>query len=134
MLDANNLAEIIKRAALDAVNAGQLCDFCYGTVTSDAPLKILVEQKLELSAAQLVLCRNVTDYEIKITGGNTRDDYYTEFPDSEYTAGLPVQKHVHAVGEAVIKVHNALKKGEKVVLLRKRGGQEYLVADRVVKA
>ena len=34
--------------------------------------------------------------------------------------------------EQKITVHNALKKGEKVLMLRKAGGQEYTVIDRVV--
>jgi len=125
MLDANNLVEIIKRAALDAVNAQQLSDFCYGTVTSEKPLKIIVEQKMELSAAQLVLCRNVTDYKAKVDLTVDGKVWSTE------TASA----HDHQMGgEKDIIIKNGLKMGEKVVLLRKRGGQEYLVIDRAVKA
>ena len=133
MLDANNLVELIKKAAQEAIEAGQDSDFCYGTVTSASPLKILVEQKMELTAAQLVLTRNVTDFKTYITAGNTKDYYYTGDPESGGTA--PVSpSHVHAIGKVQVKVHNALAKGDKVVLLRKKGGQEYLVLDRVVKA
>lgn len=134
MLDANNLVELIKQAAQEAIAAGQDCDFCYGTVTSASPLKILVEQKMELTSAQLVLTRNVTDFKTYITAGNTKDYYYTGDPESGGTAPIPGTSHVHAIGKIQMTVHNALARGEKVVLLRKKGGQEYLVLDRVVKA
>lgn len=134
MLDANNLVELIKQAAKEAVEAGQDSDFCYGTVTSASPLKILVEQKMELTAAQLVLTRNVTNFKTYITAGNTKDYYYTGDPESGGTAPIPGTSHVHAIGKIQVTVHNALAKGDKVVLIRKKGGQEYLVLDRVVKA
>lgn len=133
MLDANNLLEIIKKAAMDTIEASQDCDFCYGTVTSSSPLKILVEQKMELTAAQLVLCRNVTDHTITITAGNTKDFYYTGEPKDDDTEPIPTTPHVHAIGTVQIMVHNALQAGDKVILIRKKGGQEYLVLDRVVK-
>ena len=134
MLDANNLVELIKQAAKEAVDAGQDCDFCYGTVTSASPLKILVEQKMELTTTQLVLTRNVTDFKTYITAGNTKNYYYTGDPESGGTAPLPITSHVHAIGKIQVTVHNTLSTGEKVVLIRKKGGQEYLVLDRVVDA
>ena len=134
MLDANNLLELIKQAAQEAIAAGQDCDFCYGTVTSASPLQILVEQKMELTSAQLVLSRNVTDFKTYITAGNTKDYYYTGNVEDGGTAPIPGTSHVHAIGKIQVTVHNALAKGDKVVLVRKKGGQEYLVLDRVVKA
>ena len=133
MLDANNLLELIKKAAKDAVDAAQDSDFCYGTVTSASPLKILVEQKMELTAAQLVLCRNVTDHTIEVTAGNTKDFFYTGKIEDGGTAPIPTTPHIHAIGKVQMIVHNGLKIGDKVVLVRKKGGQEYLVLDRVVK-
>ena len=41
--------------------------------------------------------------------------------------------HSHAItGRKPIRVHNALKSGEKVILIRMAGGQKYLIIDRVV--
>ncbi len=133
MLDAKNLVEIIKRIAKETIDAGQDSDFCYGTVTSANPLKISVEQKMELTAAQLVLTRNVTNHSISIT-------ISSESPwQTENTSGgsgeASFASHNHAIkGTKTLTINNALKKGEKVVLMRKKGGQEYLVLDRVVKA
>ena len=104
MLDSNNFLEIIKRAAVDADEQAQPCDFLFGTVTSADPLKIRVEQKMELGEAQLILTRNVSDYKVRIE-----------------REGEP---------EFEIKIKNALKVGEQVVLLKQRGGQKFLVQDR----
>lgn len=105
MLDATDLLNIVKKAAIEAVNTSQPCDFCFGKVTSVNPLNILVEQKMTLGNAQLILTRNVTDFKIEITTSETKE----------------------------ITIHNALQIGDKVILLKKKGGQKYLVLDRVVK-
>lgn len=109
MFDAIDLLNAIKKAAKDAVESSQPTDFCYGKVTSISPLNIMVEQKLTLSPAQLVLTRNVTDFKTKVT--------------------LDVDQ-----GAKEITIHNSLAVGDKVVLLQKKGGQKYLVLDRVVSA
>lgn len=132
MLDAKNLLELIKQAALEAWEASQPCDCCFGKVISADPLKISVEQKMVLDRQHLVLTRNVTDYKMKITGGNIADFFYSEeLPDGETNPVEPT--HVHAIGTIDMLVHNALKVGEKVVLIRKKGGQKYLVVDRVME-
>lgn len=105
MLDVNDLLKVIKKAAIDALNASQPADFCFGQVVSTSPLKISIEQKLTLGTAQLVLSRNVTDF--KTTISDTADT-------------------------KEITIHNALKVGEIVVLMKQNGGQKYLVWDRVV--
>ena len=128
MLDANDLLNIVKKAALEAVNASQPSDFCFGKVTSAKPLKILVEQKMTLGAAQLVLTRNVTDFKTKVTV-----DWLTE-TKSGGSGDSSFASHAHSVsGKKEMTIHNALQVGDEVILLKKKGGQKYLVLDRVVK-
>ena len=118
MLDANDLYNAMKVAALKAVEASQPCDFCFGKVTSVSPLKVSVEQKMTLGSAQLILSRNVTDYSVDVT-----IDWTTESADS----------HKHSVsGKKKMTIHNGLKIGDEVILLKKKGGQKYLILDRVV--
>lgn len=94
----------IRKLAQQAEEAGQPSDLCVGLVTSEAPLTITVEQKLPLGKAQLLMTRNVTDYETEL----------------------------EAEGKTVlVRVKNALRTGETVALLRQRGGQRYLVLDRL---
>ena len=55
MADYTELLQAIKRAALEAVAAGQPLALCYGQVTSVQPLQIMADQKLPLEAEQLEL-------------------------------------------------------------------------------
>ena len=129
MLDANDLLIAIKKAAKEAVETGQPCDFCFGKVTSASPLKILVEQKMTLGAAQLVLTRNVTDFKTKVTIDWTTGTKSGGSGDSSFAS------HSHSVsGKKDITIHNGLAVGDEVILLKQKGGQKYLVLDRVVNA
>lgn len=86
MLDANNIIEVIKKAAVDAVNAAVPCDVCMGTVTGTNPFRVFVEQKMILSTGQLI-----------VTGTALN-----------------------------------CKTGDRVLLIRKGGGQKYIVIDKAV--
>ena len=128
MLDANDLLVSIKKAAQEAAEAGQPADFCFGKVTSAKPLKILVEQKMNLGEAQLVLTRNVTDFKTKVTIDWTTGTKSGGSGDSSFAS------HSHSVsGKKDITIHNGLAVGDEVILLKQKGGQKYLVLDRVVK-
>lgn len=128
--DAVGLLKIIKRAAVEAVNATKPVEICFGKVVSISPLKINVEQKMTLGKEQLVLTRNVTDYKTQITGGNIKDFYYSgTYPDITQNPVSP--PHVHAIGRVEITVHNGLVVGDEVLLLRQQGGQKYVVVDRI---
>ena len=128
MRDANDLLNIIKKVAIQAVNASQPSDFYFGKVISTNPLKISVEQKMTLGAAQLVLTRNVTDFKTKITVDWSTETKSGGSGDSSFAS------HAHSVsGKKEMTIHNALQVGDEVILLKKKGGQKYLVLDRVVK-
>lgn len=137
-MGANELLSLIRKASKESEEAGQPCDFCYGTVTSEDPdLKILVEQKMELTRAQLVLARDVTDYYIDVTPlepwteKKPTDPWVTEYEqggsgDAEFAS------HRHKIqGKKKLKIWNHLQVGEKVILIKQRGGQQYLIIDRV---
>lgn len=145
MLDANDLLNIVKKAAVEAVEAAQPSDFCFGKVTSAKPLKISVEQKMTLGAAQLVLTRNVTDFTTEVTVDWKTEKSLTDHSHSvsgtdsggysfSTTTGKTNLTHLHdIVGRKKIIIHNALQVGDEVILLKQKGGQKYLVIDRVVK-
>lgn len=117
----SSLIQLIKRAAVEAVEADKPCDYRIGTVISASPLKIKVSQTLEIEENFLDLSRNVTDFKIKISM-NAQNVYHTTHSNPSTTW----------IDEQEITVHNALKKGDKVLMLRKAGGQKYAVIDRVV--
>lgn len=103
--DAVELVKLLKKTAVDATDATKPANVCFGVVESVNPLRINVEQKMTLGGAQLVVCRNVTDYVVSITTSLS--------------------------GRKEITLHNALAAGEKVILLRQQGGQKYVVLDRI---
>ena len=136
MPDATELTKVIKKAALKAQESTKPVNVCFGTVESTNPLTINVEQKMTLGEKQLVLCRNVTEYTTMVTVQwqteqeeqvhkhqlkNSMD--YTEEQD---------KKHTHDIeGTKQMTVHNALEKGEEVILIRQQEGQKYIVLDRI---
>lgn len=119
MYDAKDLLVVIQKIASNVFAAEKPTDVLYGKVTKEKPLEITVEQKLVLSEPQLALSRNVTDHKVKITV-----DWNTEKEN----------EHKHKVtGIKEITIHNKLKTGEEVILIRMLGGQQFLVLDRMVK-
>lgn len=170
MLDTSDFLFSIKKAAKEAVDAGQPSDFCFGRVISETPLKISVEQKMVLSTAQLILTRNVTDYHIEMSVNHTTDialdinmqhthgfngnaETYSGQTNSAGTNEPHMHEYSHShilsgnveyannvslghrhdySGRKTFLIHNSLKLGEDVVLLKQKGGQKFLVIDRVM--
>jgi len=125
-IDMNTFLGNIKRAAVEAVDAGKPAALVFGKVTSTSPLKIQVDQKLELAPWQLILTNAVRDYTVQMTV-----DHNTE--KTSGGSGTSVfASHSHAYkGKKIYRVHNALKTGEKVIMLRVDGGQRFIILDRV---
>lgn len=115
--------EYVKEAAVQAVLAQKPSNYVIGTVTSAKPLKIKLSDGdgLELTADFIHLARNVTDYKVKITM-DAKNVYHTTHTTPSTTW----------IDKQEITVHNALKKGDKVIMIRKWGGQDYIVIDKVV--
>lgn len=110
MADANGFVRAMKKAARDEREASKPVNVFFGEVQSVNPLKINVEQKLLLGEAQLVLGRNVTDFEVAAT-----TDWQVEQEGEEKR----------------MTIHNALKAGDAVILLRQQEGQKFVVIDRI---
>lgn len=141
--------DVVKRAALEAVEASKPVNVLFGTVVSVSPLKIDVEQKMTLGEKQLILTRNVTDYDVSMTIDHQTESALTTHTHSysgnvdsggpgphahSYTGETdPTDlSHVHKYkGTKVFRIHNALKIGERVVLIRVQGGKKFLVIDRL---
>ena len=62
-----NPVDVVKRAAVEAVEAGKPVVLLFGQVISDSPLKIQVDQKTILTEKMLILTRNVTDFEVDMS-------------------------------------------------------------------
>lgn len=149
-LDINALVRTIKQAAVEAVEAKKPMAMCLGEVVSVSPLKITVDQKMTLTTAQLMLTNAVRDYTVYMTvdhttgsalgsidlahqhaysGATSGDDTFSG--NTESAGGVSLSHTRSYAGKKKYTVHLGLKKGEKVILLRCDGGQQFIVLDRV---
>lgn len=133
-LDLNALVRAVKKAAVEAVRAENPMGVCHGTVTGISPLEITTDQKLILGEKQLILTNAVRDYTVEMTV-----DHVTEVIShghsvtDTYTGGGTAQPvdHSHPYkGRKSFRVHLGLKMGEKVIMVRCDGGQQFVVLDR----
>jgi hypothetical protein len=96
-----SMLDIIKRASLEAVEAGNPAAVFFGVVVGAAPLKVLVDQRFTLPADFLIVPERLTERQ-------------------------------YVVGDEQVTIGRELEPGDKVILLRVQGGQQYLIVDRVV--
>lgn len=114
------LVHAIKDLVKQTVKSTQPMDVVFGTVTSTNPLQIMINQKMVLSDEFLILTSAVRDHTVPVSM-----EWETEETKCE-------TMHKHEIqGRKKITIHNGLTRGEKVLLLRAQGGQNYIVIDRV---
>lgn len=126
MGDTVKFVEAVKSIALSAVKATKPMEVICGTVKQINPLKVELNQKLILEEDDLILTDNVTDFETEIT----TLEWFTENKGGG-SGDAAFESHKHELkGKKKIIVHNSLKAGEKVILLRVQGGQQFVVLNR----
>ncbi|MEK5070248.1 DUF2577 domain-containing protein [Sporosarcina sp. FSL K6-1508] len=111
----NDIVKSIKKSSEETTAAMDPVTICFGIVTKDEPLEILVEQRLPLKEDDLILTRAVLDHELDLTPGRLIGDEKYEFPEESRRR---------------YKVHNKLEIDDQVTLLRMQGGQKYVVIDK----
>lgn len=120
------LAEVMKQLAGQAEDAGRPSDYILGTVESSSPLSIRVSQKDLITAEYLITTDAVRDYDVDIGVNHVTENRAGGGGYAEYAS------HNHDYkGRKRIRVYNGLKRGEIVVMIRQRGGQQYLVVSRI---
>ena len=130
---ASGLVDIMKRAAMDAYGNQQPTDLRVGTVVSVKPLRVQVTAQLTIPESLLIVPENLTDYTVKVSF-NWQSE--TVLPHNHsYSEGVTGDSGAHrhqiqSSGDKTITIHNALKIGDKVALIRKQGGQSYFILDR----
>ena len=121
-----NPVEVVKLAAVEAVEAQKPVHLLFGQVISASPLKIQVDQKSIYTEKMLVLTRNVTDFEVDMTVSHITLNRAGGSGDPAFAS------HNHDYkGKKKFKVHNALIKGDWVLLGRIQGGKRFVVIDRI---
>ena len=120
------LIDIMKRAARDETENSQPTDLRTGTVVSVSPLKVQITNVFTVPESMLIVPRHLTDYTVDITVDWDTENKSGGSGDSAFAS------HNHDIkGKKKITVHNALKVGDKIALIRKKGGQSFYILDRI---
>ena len=146
---STGIIEIIKVAAMDAIENSKPCDLRFGTVSSISPLKVKVSNDFIIPESLLVVPEHLTDYSlnanvggdgnISSSSGGTSVSMHVEGETliintnvtSTIDEGEPTTEEVDFVDERTLTMYSGLNVGDKVVLLRNQGGSSYLILDRV---
>lgn len=140
---ASGLIDIMKRAAIDANEASQPTDLRFGTVVSVKPMKIQITNQMVIPESLLILPVHLTDYTVPVTfnwttetAGSHQHSYSGTDSEGDSHSGNvdSAGSHVHQItsgASKTITIHNALKVGDKVVLIRKQGGQAFYILDKI---
>lgn len=110
------MLDIIKKAAINAMDASNPVAVQIGSVVSISPLEISLDQRLTLPEAFLIVPESLTRYEIDLS-------HVHKLSGSPDTEKALTDKTVIREGLAV---------GDAVILLRVQGGQKYVVLDKAV--
>lgn len=131
----NDVVELIKRAALEAMEAAKPVHLVFGEVISASPLKIQVDQKAIYTEKMLILTRAVTDFEADVSvSWETKLILHSHPVVDTFTGGGIAQEveHKHPIqGVKKLLIHNALVKGDQVLLARVQQGKKFVVLDRI---
>lgn len=100
----NKWIENMRQISAQAEEARKPCDALTGIVVGMSPVAVQIDQKTTVKGRQLIIPRYLTDH--------------TE------------QMSIPGVGDVSVSVRNALKSGEPVILIQRRGAQQYFVVDR----
>ncbi|MDY2738954.1 MAG: DUF2577 domain-containing protein [Acidaminococcus sp.] len=121
-----NLYQAFQSAMAQNVNDMKLSDCILGVVESASPLVIRIDQRTLIKSDYLILTDLVRDFSVDITVSHTTENRAGGSGDPAFAS------HNHDYkGRKKIIVHNGLAVGEKVVMIRQAGGQQYIVLSRI---
>lgn len=112
-----SLLNVIKAAGIDAVGASNPVHVLSGEVMAVSPLSVKIDQRFILTAELLAVPESLTKYEVDLRHNHTGGSGQT--------------------GEALIEkitIRPGLQAGDKVLLIRVQGGQQFVILDKVVTA
>lgn len=108
------MINIIKEASMGAMGASNPVNITFGEVLNAEDLKIKIDQKLILPKEFFIIPESLARYETDLTHSHS-------CPDGSTSTSL-----------FKIVIREGLKIGDKVLLLRVQGGQQYVILDKVV--
>lgn len=131
----DNLHGIIKTIVQNVMNNMDLSDVVVGTVETVSPLAIRVSPQILLPAGTLILTETVCMKKVNLTHTHTGDSGGTTGPAlndgrTVNTAATVNQDNPPQAPYTII--NRELEQGDRVVMLRVLGGQQYVVLSKVV--
>ena len=111
----SSLLDTIKKASLAAAEATGPLAVMYGEIVTVDPLSVKVDQRFTLTSGFLVVPESLVRYEADLK-------HKHQYAGSDTSEAL--------TGKLVIRY--GLQEGDKVILLRVQGGQQYIILDKVV--
>lgn len=140
----NDLVMNIKGAALRAVDNSKPADFLTGVVVSADPPSVRISDEVTLTSEQLVLTPAVKDHETEIslslftepckeTHSHWTQDYFGDGGFAWRISGVTEQEHEHMIlGKTAAIIGNGMRAGDEVLLMRKPGGNEFIVLTKLL--
>lgn len=141
---STGIIEIIKVAAMDAIENSKPCDLRFGTVSSISPLKVKISNDFIIPEQLLIVPEHLTDYSMltnvggdSSSGGSSvtmtveGETLVITTNATEVVSETDTTEEVESVDERTLTMYNGLEVGDSVVLLRNQGGSSYLILDRV---
>lgn len=123
-----SMPNVLRALITQSIDAQKPTDLEFGEVISERPLQIKTENKKILDSDFLVLSDMVRNYSVDIEVSHTTENAAGGSGEAAFSS------HCHQYkGRKKIRVYNALKTGEQVVMLKQAGGQLYYVICRYNK-
>ena len=139
------MLEQIKRISKQTGEAETPTRFLFGTVTKLSPLTVFVDSRFYLSGPGLVMLKELSGHRHTVPQHATVPvgDHTHILPQAvtqeanTHTHNIPQSEtngaggHTHEIAKWDTEIAEGLTVGDKVVLLRNQGGQQYLILGRV---
>jgi len=109
------MLEQLKKIVRSTEEADVPTRFMFGAVTSLSPLTVFVDNRFYISPPALKVMKEIYGHKHVIPSHSTQT----------------ASQHAHNVTQFNSNIAEALAVGDEVVLLRNRGGQQYLIIGRV---
>lgn len=119
-----NLSQVIKKMALDAVEANKPMELVLGSIISINPIKISLSQLLIISESFILNPEGLAGQELTIS----LDEQTITLKDDEDE----LKEYTIMPQDLKIKIKSQIKQDDKVFLLRLQGGQKYFILGPLV--
>ena len=119
-----NLSQVIKKMALDAVEANKPMELVLGSIISINPIKISLSQLLIIGESFILNPEGLAGQELTIS---LDEQTISLKNDEDELKEFTIMPH-----DLKIKIKSQIKQNDKVFLLRLQGGQKYFILGPLV--